>query len=136
MTPEKKSNDVGDRKKVRPFPWWCPTCGKEEVFAATVAYQAKIGHDGRMYEFEIPELKTAKCRSCGALLFSNSADDQIRLALRAHIGLLTPDEIRTKRETLGLSQKKLAELTGIAEATVSRWETGALIQSRAMDNFL
>jgi transcriptional regulator with XRE-family HTH domain len=30
----------------------------------------------------------------------------------------------------------LAERLGVAEETISRWETGALIQSRAMDNLL
>jgi transcriptional regulator with XRE-family HTH domain len=35
-----------------------------------------------------------------------------------------------------LSQKDLAERLGVAEATISRWETGAQIQSRALDNLL
>jgi len=30
----------------------------------------------------------------------------------------------------------MAELLGVAKETISRWETGALIQSRAMDNLL
>jgi DNA-binding transcriptional regulator YiaG len=36
----------------------------------------------------------------------------------------------------GLTQKQFAHLLGVGEATVSRWETGAQIQQRAMDRFL
>ena len=38
--------------------------------------------------------------------------------------------------TLGLSQEQFANLLGVSEATVSRWEMGAQIQQRAMDRFL
>jgi putative zinc finger/helix-turn-helix YgiT family protein len=50
--------------------------------------------------------------------------------------LLSPEEIRRSREKLGLTQKQFAALLGVGEATVSRWETGAQIQQRAMDRFL
>jgi transcriptional regulator with XRE-family HTH domain len=55
---------------------------------------------------------------------------------RREARLLTPDEIRDGREKLGLTQKQFANLLGVGEATVSRWETGAQIQQRAMDRFL
>jgi len=35
-----------------------------------------------------------------------------------------------------MQQKSLAAALGIAEATLSRWLNGGLIQSRAMDNLL
>src|SRR5437762_341779 len=50
--------------------------------------------------------------------------------------LLAPEEIRAGRERLALTQKQFANLLGVGEATVSRWETGAQIQQRAMDRFL
>src|SRR5207244_4396982 len=40
------------------------------------------------------------------------------------------------RDKLALTQKQLANLLGVSEATVSRWETGARIQQRAMGRFL
>ena len=45
-------------------------------------------------------------------------------------------QIKEGRKALGLLQQELAERLGVAEATISRWETGTLIQSRAMDNLL
>ena len=44
--------------------------------------------------------------------------------------------IRRALRTLGMQQKSLAACLGIAEATLSRWLSGGLIQSRAMDNLL
>jgi putative zinc finger/helix-turn-helix YgiT family protein len=49
---------------------------------------------------------------------------------------LALEEIRQGREKLALTQKQFANLLGVGEATVSRWETGAQIQQRAMDRFL
>jgi len=39
-------------------------------------------------------------------------------------------------KSLALTQKQFAALLGVGEATVSRWETSAQIQQRAMDRFL
>jgi transcriptional regulator with XRE-family HTH domain len=56
--------------------------------------------------------------------------------MHRHLRLLTSSEIREGISTLGLSQKEAAERLGIAEATLSRWLTDTVIQSRAMDNYL
>jgi DNA-binding transcriptional regulator YiaG len=56
--------------------------------------------------------------------------------LREQLGLLSAQQIRTNREQLGLTQRGLAEHLVVAVATISRWETGALTQSRAMDRYL
>ena len=58
------------------------------------------------------------------------------MPFRREARLLAPEEIREGREKLALTQKQFANLLGIGEATVSRWETGAQIQQRAMDRFL
>jgi putative zinc finger/helix-turn-helix YgiT family protein len=120
----------------RPFPWRCPKCLKKEVYLAHIPYTAEVAHDGRSYTIAIPELHVPRCRACGELVFGSSADDQIMDALRAHVRLLKPQQIRNSRKALGLSQQEMAERLGVAEATISRWETGGLIQSRAMDNLL
>jgi putative zinc finger/helix-turn-helix YgiT family protein len=99
-------------------------------------YAIDVKHDGQLYHLEIPELQIPKCRACGELVFSNHVDDQVLQALRAHVRLLTPEQIRGGREALGLKSKELAEKLGVAAETISRWERGGLIQSRAMDNLL
>jgi putative zinc finger/helix-turn-helix YgiT family protein len=101
-----------------------------------MTYATDVKHDGQSYHIELPALRIPKCRACGTLVFSNSVDDQISQALRAQVRLLTPEQIRDGREALGLKGKELAERLGVAAETISRWENGGLIQSRAMDNFL
>lgn len=120
----------------RPFPWPCGNCLKDEVYPETMPYAVDVKHDGQLYHLEIPALRIPRCRACGELVFSNSVDDQVLQALRAHLRLLTPEQIRAGREALGLKSKDFSEKLGVAAETISHWEKGDLIQSRAMDNFL
>jgi putative zinc finger/helix-turn-helix YgiT family protein len=99
-------------------------------------YTAKVKQDGIEYIIDIPALEIPKCHNCGDLLFSNHADEQIRDALRNRLRLLTPAQIRSGRKALSLHQSELAERLGVAAETICRWENGALIQSRPMDNLL
>jgi putative zinc finger/helix-turn-helix YgiT family protein len=122
--------------KDRPFPWRCSECGKKEMYPQATDYIGEVKHDGRPYTIHIPDLEIPTCRNCGAQLFTARADDRIIAALREKVGLLIPQVIRERRTELGLSQQGLADQLGVAKETISRWETGALIQSRAMDNLL
>jgi putative zinc finger/helix-turn-helix YgiT family protein len=135
MTHDPTTNGPRKRRD-RPFPWRCFHCLKEEVYPATIPYAAEVKHDGRLHHVEIPKLTIPKCRACGELVFNHSADDQILHALRLHLRLLTPEQIKAGRKALGLKSKELAKRLGVADATVSRWEQKRLIQSRAMDNLL
>jgi putative zinc finger/helix-turn-helix YgiT family protein len=120
----------------RPFPRLCPECGKVEVQRATIAYEAEVKHDGRLYAFRVPRLHVNQCAACGEVLFSNVTDDQMSQALREHLALLSPEQIHDSLSALGLRQKDLAERIGVAAETVSRWMSGTQIQSRAMDNLM
>jgi len=122
--------------KQKPFPWRCPRCGLEEVRPSVTPYAAEVKHDGRVHEVAVDRLEIPTCQSCGARVFSKHVDDQISQALRRQLRLLSPDEIRSSLRTLGMPQKQLARRLGVAEATLSRWATGTVIQSRAMDNLL
>jgi ribosome-binding protein aMBF1 (putative translation factor) len=120
----------------KPFPRRCPECGKADVQPATIAYDAEVKHDGRLYAFAIPQLQVNQCGACGEVLFGNVADDQISQALREHLVLLSPEQIHDALGALGLKQKDLAERIGVAAETISRWMSGTQIQSRAMDNLM
>lgn len=41
-------------------------------------------------------------------------------------------EIKTRRKALKLGQVELAEHLGVSQATVSRWESGAMVPGTAM----
>ena len=101
-----------------------------------IDYPARINYDGRIVSFLAKDISIPICQNCGDKRFTLDVDDQINAALCAHLGLLTPERIRAEIERLGLSQKQVAERLGIAEATLSRWVSKQVIQSRAMDNYL
>lgn len=102
----------------------------------TVSYDAEVRHDGRLHKFTVRELKIPVCEACGEKVFTEKVDDQIGTALRSHLLLLTPEEIRAELDRLDMTQKAAAERLGIAEATLSRWLTDTQIQSRALNNLL
>ena len=52
---------------------------------------------------------------------------------RARHHLLQPEEIKTFRKSLGLTQEEIARLLGWSEATINRYENGAL-QEKSHDN--
>jgi putative zinc finger/helix-turn-helix YgiT family protein len=120
----------------RPFPWRCTKCKAKEVYRQPTDYTSEIKHDGRTYTVRVPDLMLPTCRKCGEAVFSVGDDEPIRDALRAQLGLLSPSEIQKQRQCLEINQQELAEHLGVAKETISRWETGAMIQSRAMDNLL
>lgn len=125
-----------DQALAKPFPRHCPECGKTGVQSAVIAYDANVKHDGRLYAFHIPDLPVNRCAACGEVLFSNATDDRISEALREHLSLLSPVQIREALRALGLTQKEFAERIGVAPETVSRWISGTHIQSRAMNNLM
>ena len=129
-------SDKAPTKRARPFPWHCIECNAKEVFPLVTDYTTTVKHDGRPYTIRIPDLVIPTCRKCGERIFTSAQDDRIVAALRAQVGLLTPEELHERRGQLGMTQQELAEQLGVAKETISRWETGALIQSRAMDNLL
>jgi putative zinc finger/helix-turn-helix YgiT family protein len=136
MTPESIQHSESMQEPGKPFPWRCPECGKKEVRPAVVSHTSEIRHDGRLYTVKVPKLRVPRCKACGELIYDNDADDQIATALRRQLGLLSPEQIHKNRVQLKLSQRELAEHLGVAVETISRWENGVLIPSRAMDRYL
>jgi putative zinc finger/helix-turn-helix YgiT family protein len=123
-------------RQTRPFPWKCSQCRQREVYPIEEEYLTEIVHDGRSYTVRIPSLRLYRCRNCREAVLDDDADRAISRAFREQAGLLAPEEIRRQREALGLTQKELAARLGVAESTLSRWETGAQIQQRSLDNLL
>jgi len=136
MDPKQSTTAKRPRSAERPFPWRCRHCGKRQVTLAKTDYAAEVRHDGRLHTFTIPDLELPVCQACGERVFTEKVDAQINDALRAHLNLLTPAQIRDAIKRVGMSQKELAQSLGIAEATLSRWVNQVQIQSRSMDKLL
>src|SRR5208283_833284 len=115
----------------RPLPWRCRHCGKDEVIMTTASYDAELRHDGRLYSFTIPHLDAPVCQACGEKVFTERVDDQINAALRSHLHLLTPEEIRTALERIRMTQKGAADRHGQLAARFFRLSTSTRCPGQA-----
>lgn len=129
------SNNASPAKHARSFPWTCVACRAKEVFPQAIDYTTTVNHDGHLYSIHIPDLLIPTCRKCGDQTFAVGDDDRIHGALRAHLDLLSPEEIQDRRGQLHLTQHDLAEQLGVSTDMIVRWESGA-VQSRALDNLM
>ena len=76
------------------------------------------------------------CGECGSGFLGHEAERLMHEAVCIHHGVLTPREVRTVRERHGLSRAAFAEISGLGEATLHRWENGIHLQNRANDRYL
>lgn len=117
----------------------CANCRQQTLVETTLpTYNTELEHDGRKYPIALTDFVVLKCQDdgCGAIVLDDDASERLDVALRAEAGLLTPSQIRQGREALGFNQKEAAHYLRISVSTLSRWETGAQIQQRAMDGLL
>lgn len=81
--------------------------------------------------------KVAVCAHCGTDLCEPDLEDENMLkAYRIYAEkhkLLLPEDIKTARERLGLSQSEFAKLIGISETSLKMYEAGALVPEVVSD---
>ncbi len=99
-------------------------------------YATDVWYDDEFQRVDVPELRVPRCEACGEMVFDIEAGRQVSRALRELLGLLTPTEICDHCKRPAISPHGLAEHLGIATETISLWEEGLRIQSRAMDRYL
>jgi putative zinc finger/helix-turn-helix YgiT family protein len=97
---------------------------------------ARTPHEVRGLKFEV-EGTALVCSKCGfQMIPADLLEEHGRLvdeAYRSAAGLLSADGIRAARSRLGMSQQQFAEYLGVGEASVKRWETGALPEKSSDD---
>lgn len=120
----------------RSFPRTCLHCRTKSVVQVHISRDFEVKHDGKLYPVAVHNVPAERCSSCGNVTLGSEVDTCIDAALRDHLNLLAPEQIRANRKLLGLTQAQLAELICCAGETLSRWETGALVQSRGADRLL
>lgn len=113
----------------------CPDCDSTD---SRIDYRRQSFRHGRGDDVvdlncEVPVFT---CNQCGCEWTGPEAEDARQVAVCRHLGRLTPVEIRDIRETCRRSQAEFSRITGIGEASLSRWETGAQIQNASSDRLL
>ena len=77
------------------------------------------------------------CNECDEKVFDftdlETLTKALQTAYRKENDLLFPEEIKAIRGKLGMSQQEFETLLGVASPTVSRWETGRVIQTKTAD---
>jgi HTH-type transcriptional regulator/antitoxin MqsA len=114
----------------------CPVCEEGELSSST--YDADFEWDN--VNVHLQGLECSVCSVCGSdpVLPAQLRRNQRRIAdaRRSVSGLLTGDEVRRVRESLGLTQQEAASVFGGGSNAFSKYERGDVTQSVAMDNIL
>lgn len=113
----------------------CPDCGGHS-FSTVLhddAFEYGVGESPVTLHARIP---VHCCNSCDFEFLGREGRRIKHEAVCRHFGLLTPREIRDIRGHHGMNRTAFAEITGFGEATLNRWERGAVIQNRANDRYL
>jgi HTH-type transcriptional regulator/antitoxin MqsA len=114
----------------------CPSCGHQPLEARRIRDEFEYGPDEERITVVAEAVPVLVCPACGEVLYGPEAAVVRHQAICRALGLLSPAEIKALRERLGPDQEDFARLTGIGVATLSRWERGRLLQTRALDRYL
>lgn len=113
----------------------CAECGAElrrTTEPIVESYKGEI--------ISVDGIEHMQCDSCGYYELSLEDADRLSSAIAdeyAHrMGLLSPADIRGLRKALGMSQREFEKMIGVSSPTASRWETGAVQQSKPVDNLM
>ena len=112
----------------------CPDCdGAAKTVRHRHVFQYGQGESAAEIEVELP---VRVCGECGFEFVDEEGERLKHEAVCRHLGVLSPQEVRDIRKRHGMTRAAFAALTGLGEATLGRWETGAGIQSYANDRYL
>lgn len=117
------------------YPKTCPECGSAVESSRKVLQVPFRGQD-----VEVPDVVHGECTGCGEVYLGIDEMERLQKAAASQVresqGLLQPDEIRSLRASLGLSQTGLEGLLGVGAKTVVRWEKGTVFQSATADRLM
>ena len=80
------------------------------------------------------------CDSCGEIEINLASaeilSDKAHALYREKHGFLSPEEIRAVRKSFSVTQKEFETIINSGKTTVSRWESGAVMQPAVVDTLL
>ncbi len=117
------------------YPKKCAECGGDvRVSSSPIPFEI------RGETIEVSGLEHGLCSQCGEVYLSLDATETLQREavriLKQSKGLLSPDEIKELRRSLGLSQAGFEELLGVGPKTVVRWEKGTVFQGATADRLM
>lgn len=113
----------------------CPQCGEDSLstYWHSDTFEYGTGDSAAALNVELP---VRRCGSCDLEFIDHEGQRLRHEAVCRHLGVLTPADIAGVRKRYGMSRAAFAEATGLGEATLGRWENGAVVQNAANDRYL
>jgi len=111
----------------------CYQCGEAFVRRAAPPHHRKLRYEGATHDVLVTDMPEWYCSACKLSVTDEEGDEPLQVALRRHVGLLTPQQIKAGIKDLGITQEKFAERIRCAPESISRWLNGAVLQSRVYD---
>ena len=113
----------------------CPQCAADAIttFQHLVTFRYGSGESAVDLSVNLP---LRRCGSCELEFIDAEAEGLKHDAVCKHLGVLSPDEIRQIRKSYGMTRATFAEVTGLGEATLNRWENGIMVQTLANDRYM
>ena len=112
----------------------CPYCDDSLVVRSIHDREYVYGTgDSIRFWSKIPVYSCSTCE----FQWTNWEAEQIEYNLLCkHLGTLNPHEIKQLRRKYGMSRQAFAQMTGIGQTSLSRWEKGLNIQNVGHDRYL
>ena len=113
----------------------CPLCDGESIVTFQHPDTFNYGSGDSTVTLEV-DLPVRRCTACDFEFVDHEGERLRHEAVCRHLGVLSPAEVRDVRQQHGMTKAAFAQVTGLGEATLSRWENGAVVQNRANDLYL
>lgn len=113
----------------------CAECGAEMRQTSEPITEEYKGE-----KITVPGIEHFQCDECGNYeIGCDEADELSRHVANEYarrMGLLAPEEIASIRRKLKFTQKQFESMLGVSSPSVSRWENGAVQQSKPVDKLM
>ena len=113
----------------------CPFCSREEIITSWKDHTFSYGSGKSGVELTV-NVPVQRCDACEFEYLDESSERLKHDAICHHLGVLSPAEIRLIREGLRMTRARFAQVTGLGETSLDRWENGLSIQTHANDRYL
>ena len=113
----------------------CPLCGATEVKTSITPYTFEYGSGDAAAKLNV-DVPVRRCDACEIEYLDEEGERIKHEAICQHLGVLSPREIRCIRKKYRNTRTGFAEVTGLEEASLNRWENGLSIQTHASDRYL
>ena len=113
----------------------CPQCAGTRVTTSMYRHTFTYGSGESAVGLSV-NLPARHCSTCEFMFLDEEAERLKHNAVCEHIGVLAPTEIKRIRESYGMTRAVFAQVTGLGEATLGRWENGMKVQTLANDRYI